>query len=77
MCGTIVSQLPIFIDAVNCNNVPTFHIYYLDQIKQCLDIVDKQNRDYIDISNIVLLDKINRLETRVTTLETTIATTTK
>lgn len=65
MLGTIVSQIPIFIDADNCDNIPDYHIYYLSKIKSCLELQDNNLSNRLDATNDVFFNEVKRLETEI------------
>lgn len=69
--GLIISDIDsIYAINDNCKDLPSFHIIHINKIIDCLENRDNTNQNYIDVSNIVLNDKINRLEERIEVIET-------
>lgn len=64
MVGSVVGQLEMIL-AYNCQDVPSFHIFYLKQIKGCLEDEDSRLDNRMDVSDSVFTFKIAELENRI------------
>lgn len=65
MAGTLINEFPIFVESSNCSNIPSYHIFYLKQIKACLEQQDKQLLTALDATNNVFFGKIEEINRRL------------
>lgn len=64
MIGSVVGQLEMIL-AHNCEDIPSFHIFYLAQIKSCLQDEDRRLDNRMDVSDSVFTFKLSELEDRI------------
>lgn len=65
LLGSVFSEINPFVEARDCDNIPTTHIFYLKTIKECLENTDRQIKTNLDATNNVFFSEIQRLESKI------------
>lgn len=71
LSGISIGSIPIAL-ANNCDSVPTFHIFYLKEIKRCLEDNDNRIESRQDVLEEVTVFKLEEIENRIDSLERTV-----